>query len=323
MGAPRSEQLPLLRVKPDRDLGYRPLSGDQHYGYDQFITLNHLGLRGQDVGRKDQDEYRILVFGGTQVYGLGIEDRDLVSSVLEAQLRQFVSDRSYRVINFGVRAYTLTQQARFLEQVGVGLNPDHVVVVVDQYTLAPTDIQTYYHRISGRDWYMLDLDAKPDGEALGKWYIIQMARKSALVSWFYNVYKMWKQRNSVITQLLQGNPERFIQEQRVHVEAQIDALLALAQQHHFQLSIALLPVSSQVSDPAPDLLYQSTIRDLATTRGIMFFDLLEPLRHLYQQTQTLPVAPFDEHYDADAHKAIGMFLAERLARYIRSHATIS
>jgi hypothetical protein len=37
-GAPQgAEQLPLLRLQPDRRLGYKPIPGDRPYVYDELI----------------------------------------------------------------------------------------------------------------------------------------------------------------------------------------------------------------------------------------------------------------------------------------------
>ena len=323
LGVPRSEQLPLIRVKPDRHLGFRPLAGDQHYGYDELVVLNSLGLRGSEAGPKDVGEYRILALGGTQVYGLGIADQDLVSNVFETQLKKNHSDRSYQVINCGVRAYTLKQQVQFLKDTGLTLKPDHVVIFLDNYTLESIDIQKYYQRISARDWYMLDLDAKPFGIVLGKWYLTQIARKSALVSWLHSIFKVWKQRNSFIAKVLRGEHDYHVEKQLSDVKTQIDALVVQAQQHHFQLSLVLFPIPSQVSDVEADLSYQSTIHDIAKNQGITFFSLLSPLRSLYQRTGILPVAPFDGHYDANAHKAIGRFLADKMHRHMSDLVTVS
>ena len=126
IGAARSEQLPLVRVQPDHRLGYKPIPGDQHYGYNELVKLNSLGLRGAEVPPKGSGEYRILAFGGTQVYGLGIADTELLTNVLEDRLNQDHRARTYRVINFGVRAFTLAQQLHLLEDVGVVTEPDHV-----------------------------------------------------------------------------------------------------------------------------------------------------------------------------------------------------
>lgn len=314
IGAPREEQLPLLRVQPDRRLGYRPIPGDQHYGYDELIKLNSLGWRGPEVIPKSPGEYRILALGGTQVYGLGIADTELLTSVLEDRLNQDHGARSYRVINSGVRAFTLGQQLHLLEDVGVTVEPDHVVVFIDIYSLGESNILKYYERIAARDWFMLDLDAKPVGIVLGKWYLIQAARQSALVTWLYSFYKVWSQRNSFASKLLRGEKDTNVERVLTFVKKHVDAFVLLANKHRFDLSLVLIPLPSQVSHDHQNLLYQLEFRNIALARGLPFFDLREPLRSLYQRTGHFPVAPFDAHYDALAHQAIAGFLLDAMRK---------
>jgi hypothetical protein len=145
IGAPRSERLPLLRVQPHPLLGYQPLPNDIHYGYDQLTALNRLGLRGPEVTAKQPGECRILLLGETQVYGLGIPDKQLLSHVLEVQLGQTTSGQRYRVINLGVRAYKLNQQLALLENLALALEPDLVVILIYYYGLGQADIRNYYN----------------------------------------------------------------------------------------------------------------------------------------------------------------------------------
>lgn len=314
IGIPRAEQLPLLRVQPDRRLGYKPIPGDQHFGYDELVKLNSSGLRGAEIIPKRLGEYRILALGGTQVYGLGIVDTELVTSVLEDRLNQDRGERTYRVINFGVRAFTLGQQLHLLEDVGVAVEPDHVVVFIDIYSLGEIDILKYYERIAARDWFMLDLDSKPTGIVLGKWYLIQAARKSALVAWLHSFYKVWRQRDSFASKVLRGEKDSHVERVLTFVKKHVDSYVSLASKHRFDLSLVLLPLPSQVSHDQPNLFYQSELRRIAMSRGLPFFDLIKPLRRLYQRTGHVPVAPFDGHYDAQAHQAIAQFLLNAMRK---------
>ncbi|WP_447968757.1 hypothetical protein [Nitrospira sp. M1] len=317
IGAPRTEYLPLLRVQPDSRFGYAPIPGDQHYGYDEPITLNSLGLRGAELGSKRPDEHRILVFGGTQVYGLGIPDAGLLTSVLEDGLNRDSHARTFRVINFGIRAFTLRQQLNFLEEVGVDVEPDHVMVFLDMYSMGEMDIQVYYTRVKARDWYMLDLDAKPVGRVLAKWYVIQAARKSALVAWLHSHYKNWIQQQSVAAKVMRGEKDAQVEQWLGFVSQQVEAFAAMAKKSRFTLSFALLPFPSpsQVSDERQTRLYQSQLQDMVTSRGLTFLDVRKPLRKLYEQTGRLPVAPFDAHYNAAAHEAIGRYLIDALREH--------
>ncbi|GJL52046.1 MAG: hypothetical protein NPIRA01_32730 [Nitrospirales bacterium] len=312
IGAPRPEQLPLIRVQPDPRFGYRPIPGDQHYGYDELTKLNDLGLRGEKVNPKRLDEHRILAFGGTQVYGLGIADAELFTNVLEDHLNRDDHAGTYRVINFGIRAFTLRQQLNLLEEVGVDVAPDHVMVFLDMYSMREMDIPRYYRQIEARDWYMLDLAGKPDGRVLAQWYVKQAARKSALVAWLHSLYKDWNQRSSLASKVLRGEKDAQVDRWLRFVTTQVDAFIASAKARGFTLSFILLPFPSQLSNDQPTRWYQSHLRDIVTARGLRFFDLQEPLRKLYKQTGRLPVAPFDAHYSAAAHDAIGRYLSNAL-----------
>jgi len=315
IGSPRSEQLPLIRVQPDPKYGYKPIPGDQHYGYDEPTRLNRVGLRGKEVSPKRPGEHRILAFGGTQVYGIGIADAELLTNVLEDHLNYGHHARTYRVINFGIRAFTLRQQLNFLEEVGVDVTPDHVMVFLDMYSMREMDISKYYQRIAARDWYMLDLDAKPVGLVLVQWYVVQAARKSALVAYLHGLYKNWTQRSSLASKVLRGERDAGVEQWLNFVTHQVEAFVALAETHGFSLSFALFPFPSQVSDEQSTRWYQSKLHEMVTTRGIRLFDLQEPLRNLYKQTGRLPIAPFDAHYNAAAHEAIGLFLVDGLRKH--------
>ncbi|GJL54350.1 MAG: hypothetical protein NPIRA02_14820 [Nitrospirales bacterium] len=312
IGVPRMEYLPLLRVQPDPKFGYAPVPGDQHYGYDEFITLNSLGLRGAEVSSKGPDEYRMLVFGGTQVYGLGIPDAGLFTNVLEDHLNHDDHVRTYRVMNFGVRAFSLQQQLNFLEMVGVAVEPDHVMVVLDMYSMGEMDIEAFYMRVKARDWYMLDLDAKPERRALVKWYMVQAARKSALVAWLHSLHKHWTQRQGLTAKVMRGEKDAKTEKWVRFVARQVEAFASMAKTYRFSLSFALLPFPSDVSGEQHTRRYRTQLQDIVTSRGFRFFDLQEPLRALYEQAGRLPVAPFDGHYNAAAHEAIALFLLESL-----------
>jgi hypothetical protein len=196
----------------------------------------------------------------------------------------------------------------------VTVEPDHVVVFIDIYSLGEIDILKYYERIAARDWFMLDLDAKPAGIVLGQWYLTQAARKSALVTWLYSFYKVWSQRDSFASKVLRGEKDTNVERVLTFVKKQVDAFVSLARKYRFDLSLVLIPLPSQVSHDHPNLLYQLEFRNIALARGLPFFDLLEPLRSLYQRTGHFPVAPFDAHYDALAHQEIARFLLDAMRK---------
>jgi hypothetical protein len=312
VGAPRAERLPLLRVRPDPQLGYTPMPNDTHYGYDQRTRLNSLGMRGPDVGKKEGKEYRILVLGETQLYGLGLADGELLTSVLQGQLRKRKHpQRRCRVINLGVRPFTLDQQLALLKSKGLDLEPDHVIVFFYIFSFRKIDILRYYQRVRHRDWYMLDLGGKPRGALLLKWQLIQLARKSAFIAWLHSLYKDWQIHNTLRDKLLRGLEDEEVAERLAYVRDQLGQFKELGSRHDFSLSLGAIPMPAQLAHDFPRELYLSELQKMASSLKIPFFDFLPPLREFYEESGRLPVAPFDEHYDATAHNIMAMHLATR------------
>ena len=51
-GSPWPEKLPVVRVQPDADIGWRMVPGDFHYTYEHPVQLNALGFRGPEMEPK-------------------------------------------------------------------------------------------------------------------------------------------------------------------------------------------------------------------------------------------------------------------------------
>jgi hypothetical protein len=288
------------------------MPNDVHYGYDQRTRLNNLGMRGPAVDTKEKKEYRILALGETQLYGLGVADAELLTSVLQGKLRERKPpQRLCTVINLGVRAFTLNQQFALLKSKGLGLEPDHVIVFVYIFSFGNTDISQYYERVKHRDWYMLDLGGKPTGTLLLKWRMIQLARKSAFIAWLHSLYKGWQTRDALRAKLLRGLEDKEVANRLAYVKDQLNQFAELGRRHDFSLSLGAIPIPAQLVQEFPRELYLSELRKMATSLGIPFFDFLPPLRRFYEESGRSPVAPFDEHYDATAHKLMATHLATR------------
>jgi hypothetical protein len=314
VGAPRAERIPLLRVKPDPQLGYRPLPGDAHYSYDQLTELNSLGFRGPDVTPKGPDEFRILALGETQAYGLGLTDDELFTHILEEELNGMAPDRRCRVINLGVRGFTLNQQLALLQTLGVSLKPDYVILFFYIYSFGQFNISKYYEQVKHRDWYMLDFGTKPTGTALWRWRLIQVGRRSALIAFLHYQYKRWVERDSLANKLLRGDTNIKVNQTFNYVDQQLGLFQNLAHRNGFLFSLAVIPLPQQLLREYPGNEYQAGLRRIATAHEISFLDLLPPLSDLYRQLQRVPVAPFDAHYDATAHRAMATRAADFLRR---------
>jgi hypothetical protein len=71
-----------------------------HYRAERSAGLNRYGYRGPVVGAKEPGELRIVMLGGSTVFGYGVAWNESIPVFLEARLRQKLN-RPVRVVNLG------------------------------------------------------------------------------------------------------------------------------------------------------------------------------------------------------------------------------
>lgn len=99
------------------------------------ININSLGYRGGEFAiKKPPDVFRILIYGGSVVWGTGaLSDAETIPAHLEKYLNQKLPQgKRFEVINCGETSFHTTQEAVFLLIEGVYLSPDLVVFVDGQ-----------------------------------------------------------------------------------------------------------------------------------------------------------------------------------------------
>lgn len=309
-GTPMPEKLPLVRVKPDPDLGWVMLPNDVHYTYEIEVRLNALGFRGSEVERKANNEYRILAIGDSHIYGQGIPDNDLLTAKLEAKLNSRGDPCRYRVVNMGVRAYSLNQEYVLLKKVGLVLDPDHVVLFFYINDFHPVNIERRYQRYNDMDWYMFDLSARPNDDVLRKWNMVQLLRRSALLMLIHDLYRNFISGESIEQQILAGRRTEEIEQLIVDAKDYLDKFQALASSRDFLLTVVAIPVSSQINRSYENEMYQSILRSHLSERNIDFLDLLPSFQRDYRQNKRVPVLPFDGHYDIHGNEVMATTIAK-------------
>ena len=91
--------------------------------FQNFVVHDSRGFRSQEVAdHKSDDRIRILVLGDSFAWGVGVENDETFSAVLERL------DPRFEVINTGTNGYGTSQQLRLLEEEGLALDPDIVIV---------------------------------------------------------------------------------------------------------------------------------------------------------------------------------------------------
>jgi lysophospholipase L1-like esterase len=317
IGTPRPERLPLVRVKPDRNIGWVMVPGDVHYTYDKKVRLNNYGFRGTNIQRiKPENEYRIIALGDSHIYGQGLADESLLTTVLQNSLNKLGHGHFYRVINTGVRGYSINNELAVLKKIVIPLNPDHVILFFYLNDFHKTNIGEWYDRFKDKDWYVFDLSDKPTNQIIRKWKLVQILRKSSFLMYVNDTYFKITNNNNFENRILQGVIDSAFKQNLQFVKDSLDELIRMSNKYNFSLTLAVLPVAAQAMNDYPNELYQSTLRQYAEHNSLDFVDLLPSLRSCYEQYDKKLVIPFDGHYNAKAHKAFGMTMTEHLSGLI-------
>ena len=93
------------------------------------IRTNSLGLRSPEVTlAKPPDTFRILVLGDSVTFGWSLRGEDTYASQLASLLATLRPNQRVEVINAGVSGYGTWQELRWLQETGLALEPDVIIV---------------------------------------------------------------------------------------------------------------------------------------------------------------------------------------------------
>ena len=99
-------------------------------GPDRFpVRINALGLRGPEIEMGHAGRLRVLVFGDSYVFGVGVAEEQLLTTHLARLLAPYFPS-GIEVVNMGVAGYSTDQQYLLWQELGSRLSPDQVILVV-------------------------------------------------------------------------------------------------------------------------------------------------------------------------------------------------
>ena len=313
LGGPWPERLPLLRVRADEHLGWVMLPRDFHYTYDIPVRLNSLGFRSPEIEieKADDNEFRILAIGDSHIYGQGVADSELATARMETSLKS-AGLQAVRVVNLGVRAYSLRQYSAVLETVGSLLDPDYILLFFYINDFKDEDVDRAYREKKDLDWYTFDLSGKPTGDRLRRWKWLQLFRKSAFVMWGHDALRLWSHKDSLESQILSGRHDSKVDRSLRAAESYFEEVRGTVAAIGVPCSVVIIPVSAQIASPSGPIRYQDLVRRMAREAGLDSFDLLEAFQSDYALSGRVPVIPYDGHYDGHGQSVMGTAVADHL-----------
>ena len=94
-----------------------------------LYRINSDGFRGPRHARpKPAGMFRVVVVGDSIAFGYGVQEEESFPRMLEARLRELAPRARVEVVNLGVGGYNAWNESELLKDVGLGYEPDLVLV---------------------------------------------------------------------------------------------------------------------------------------------------------------------------------------------------
>lgn len=114
----------------EEPIGYRNRPGLDGTFYNVPVRINSLGMRDREVYAKSTNEFRVLVVGDSFPFGIGVPYEESLPKQMEILLnKNSSSERHYRTLNMGVPSYNTEQELIQIEEIGLSLDPDLVILL--------------------------------------------------------------------------------------------------------------------------------------------------------------------------------------------------
>jgi lysophospholipase L1-like esterase len=283
-------------------------------GRDVRMHINSLGFRDDELApQKAEGEYRILVLGDSITWGDYIDAEEVYVERAQQHLRAALPGRKIEVINAGVGDVGLAEEIAILEERGLGVSPDLVVVAFYLNDSRPPWgftgelgsrgwlrrhsllAETVYKQLKVRAWL------REGGEDRVRW-----ANARTTMNWRASREELLK-----FAELARFDwGAAWDASSWELVDRELARLRALSERHRFRVAVVCFPVLYQVYADFVEDAPQRTMEAKARALGFEYFDLLPVLRE--HKTENLY---FDHcHPREDANAMIGRAMAEFLLR---------
>lgn len=264
------------------------------------VSINSLGMRGPDIpAEKPPGTKRVLVVGDSFAFGYLLPNEDSMPALLEGLLDQ-KGLGDVQVINGGVPGFGIVNAAGLVEQRGLTLAPDVLVLAASPGDIADAGVRT-------------DHDAGGGGSRvkISRAALFKLVRTSAIMTFmqylgFQGVHMM-DPKLSLQSGLHAKVPPPSIQEAWNRYARPFGELAKLARERDLPLVLLAYPGELELFSD------NTTVRDrwkaLAAENGVTFVDVLPALKERRLDDLYLPA---DGHPSKDGNQIVAEKLAETI-----------
>ena len=269
----------------------KPLADMRIFG--AHIQTNDQGFRDRQahIPPKQPGEYRIVVLGDSFTFGPGVEYDHLYTTLLGSRLAR--THPEVKVINLAVEGYNIIQYEAVLEEVGLKLQPD--LVLLAMFPVNDFEMDDYDHHLALANGAQVHLP----------WYLSLY------------VYRAYLHRIPEIASkvLLRAHPPApggpdVGWERNVAALKQIHVLTAT---HQLPLTVALLPHTKGFATQEKIF---ARVEEVCAAERLECLDLLQAFRGLGVHDGALVLNAIDSHPNDEYNRLMAGELAARLEPHL-------
>lgn len=304
-----------VRTHPARR--YELVPNFQGLTYGVPLDINAAGYRGKlvDVEDSNKNNFRILVFGDSNTFGLGVRADETYSAFLEKKLNETSNGVEFQVLNFGIPSYNTTREVEYFKDTGLLYNPNAVILA---FNLEDTE-DANYMKTSSINRYFIVRYIK---DRLRHLYSYEV-----LASHFYNfIYRLEgyypKKDNEIgdVSEKLTKEAENYVRDDWtgwIKAKGALQELASICQERNIELFVmifSLNPLQSVIGDDSYFIPILDKIEKQFYNIGIRHF--VDPLKRMKQvdNPKDLCVKPYDCHFSALGHQILAEELFEALVK---------
>jgi lysophospholipase L1-like esterase len=302
-GAPLVERQPLMVIRANPYRGWEMMPSSPHTAYHHLVMVNALGLRGPEVGDKAPGERRILALGDSMVYGQGVADDETIPHYIQRRLAtQAVGGESFTVVNGGLRGYSTNQELGLLTELGPRIKPDVVVLFWYWNDVLEHRLAEVNANLQRSGPVVFETKSLLRGWERLKWDLKQLSRRSALLMWLHD----WTRGND-------GPTASQIDAGLARLAGYLDELKAMSAAGP-ELAVVIVPDPNQLRGPHVSKTVDDRAEAICRSAGLRVLRLLDAARSADDGGLTLPVVPYDGHFNARANEAMAQAVADWLMK---------
>jgi lysophospholipase L1-like esterase len=295
---------PLLVPSLRRIYDFQP--NQRTFTIDKPFVTNSMGFRDdREVPVNKRGEFRILSLGDSMAEGLGVSAEDTYASQLERLLGPRYGP--IRVINAGVDCYSTWQEVDLLEEKGMKVQPDVVMLAF------------FWNDLYTRPLNVVPLSSTESGERRDAvWQYVRWLKRSRVLSYLRERFqilgfKIWPSFDWVHQEMIyEGRTNSYIEQAYNDVSASLEEFKALADIYGFKPILIIFPIPGQVRTPDAPSHMQRRIEAMARRADLQTVDLLSMMQRAYAVKPDLYIPWDNVHLSPRGHGVVAKALEQYL-----------